>query len=146
MYASGKKTFRTMQAAVLDAKEKGEWVGDVPTKNQFANKIRQYKEEELSGNYLISANPNSFAEYVNQNSAVPENWNKMFVCGYQFVRKPTKCEFRMCFSTWRLLHFGPVEWQVLHADDTDNCVWLSFPVLTLGVTDKHKVFHPIIGA
>jgi hypothetical protein len=31
MYERGKKTYKTMEAAVLPAKENGEWLGDVPT-------------------------------------------------------------------------------------------------------------------
>ena len=45
-------------------------------------------------------------------------------------------------SSKHLLHLASKHCKLLQADATYKLVWLGYPVLILGVSDKHNVFHP----
>ena len=60
-----------------------------------------------------------------------------------FVYDYLKESFRLFVTSKFLLTLASKHLKVLQADATYKLLWLGFPVLIIGMSDREKVFHPI---
>ena len=122
-----------------------EIVTDIPTYAKLRSYLPTLQKAALGP--TVDCTPDAFEKFAEEKKDEPANSDDYYVCGFELDRSKEVAEFRMCFSTPRLLGFcpnGKGTSDMVHGDDTANVCWNGFPVLLMGFTDKGRVFHPII--
>ncbi|KAK7098959.1 hypothetical protein V1264_003169 [Littorina saxatilis] len=92
------------------------------------------------GKHTISLG--ELAAWADSPTAVPDDDDVTFVCGFECSYDQKEAFFRVCMTTKRLLKLGADAANV-HADATYKLIWQGFPVLILGYSDANRMFHPL---
>jgi hypothetical protein len=103
-------------------------------------------------------NFDNLSKWCKENYSVPEDLHTPFVVSYQInidgddpdnfpesvsnIENPVR-SMRLFISTKHLLSLASEHTKTIQADATYKLVWLSFPVLIIGISDMDKVFHPL---
>ena len=126
----------------------------LPSRRQVYYQVQVLKKK-IYGDVVISLG--ELLKWCESNSAVPEDLDEGFVvkhegfCNFEF--KPIDDDdddddndengmvFRFFITTKRLLNMA-IKLNHITTDATYKLIWLGFPVLVVGTTDKNNVYHP----
>ena len=117
------------------------------TKLQLSNYLKKLKER-LFGSYTISLS--DVREYCENNSPIPEDLNKVYVCAYEIFENDRQrasttgldATIRIFFTTGRLLKFASNDSSHIACDATYKLIWQGYPTIMVGSTDRGCHYHP----
>lgn len=113
---------------------------DPPPKPLLTNFLKKLNDEKYGKDQIHCG---TLEKWLQDTTPLPESDVQPFILSYEMNYDDEKnIDFRFVATT-KLLLKNAIGSNRFHADATYKIIWQGFPVLVVGITDKHRAFHPV---
>lgn len=110
---------------------------ELPERKKFDAFLKQLRDEKFGAG---SINMAELKQWLEENSAIPEEKTKPFIADYVVNFNEADPYFRFFVTSKQLLSLA-VNVRMNSTDGTYKMNWQGYPVLQIGATDKHRSYH-----